>query len=874
MNMRFFVPICIFILFLIPLQAQETSTIATNIYRQFAPFPQEKIYLMTDKAAYMAGEYLWFRAFLIDACTHREDVPLSRYVYVDLIDPDGNILKHHQIRPDTNGVFHNRLELDNDMVEGVYLLRAYTAGMRSQPEYFFEKKVFIADPQSLVIAVEPNFTTTGDGNISVSFRFRSLKDSSFISVETIKIKTGKAEPKEFPAKNIISLRVNSEKDKYLNISFTYNNKQYRKYIPIPYPGDATFDVSFFPEGGYLIDGVASKVGFKALRSDGLSEDVTGEIYDSENNHIASFQSLHAGMGFFVVVPESNKTYYALCTNKDSLTIRFELPVIQPNVCVIRLIQKSDGYLIAVDDHRIQKDDLFLLIHIRGRILFADQMPQNNLLMLKDTDFPPGIIQIVLLDKAMNPLSERLIFNRPNNLAQTEINSDYSDYGMRAPVKLLLKLDLPDGYRNSGSFALSVTDNHSILPDSSMTINSYLLLSSELRGSIEDANYYMSNTLAARDALDALMLTQGWRRYHIPLAAKEIIEESDSYVERWQGFSGTVKEVLTGRRIQNASVWVMAPDYNYIQEVKTDKSGQFTINGFEWPDSTRYVIHAHASSNRRVALILNPELPQIPTKPIASRSKEQDYQFRDYTAIPDPKYFVEQGMPSYEIPDAIVTSKKPEEGRSIFSSDIMDVIVPQQVIELYHNSIIDILSASNEVQITRMNSEARFYGYQNTIVRIRPFPLHEGAPLIVLDNVPVPLTVDDLEGIPIKKVEVLRMPSSLIFGQNGRGGALLVTTDFEAEAQIRNQHIAIVTPLGFKKEVEFYAPKYETVAQRYNSNPDLRTTIYWKPDIQISDGEASIEFYTADTKTTYSLVLEGITTDGITIRHTKVINRTK
>ncbi|MCL2739208.1 MAG: hypothetical protein FWE30_07155, partial [Bacteroidales bacterium] len=63
---RFLATLPLFLL-LCPLQAQDAGDIVANIYRQLGMFPQEKVYLMTDKAAYVAGEYIWFRAFLTDA---------------------------------------------------------------------------------------------------------------------------------------------------------------------------------------------------------------------------------------------------------------------------------------------------------------------------------------------------------------------------------------------------------------------------------------------------------------------------------------------------------------------------------------------------------------------------------------------------------------------------------------------------------------------------------------------------------------------------------------------------------------------------------------------------------------------------------------
>ncbi|MCL2738783.1 MAG: hypothetical protein FWE30_04980, partial [Bacteroidales bacterium] len=437
----------------------------------------------------------------------------------------------------------------------------------------------------------------------------------------------------------------------------------------------------------------------------------------------------------------------------------------------------------------------------------------------------------------------------------------TDYGRRMPVKVEVKLDLPEGYDNNGSFAVSVTDDRDLLPDSSMTIASYLLLSSELRGHIEDANYYLSNDPVAAESLDALMLTQGWRRYDIPSAARGIMEEPNGYIEGGKEFSGSVKEVLTDRAVRDGSVWMMAPKLEFMQEVKTDRFGNFRISGFEFPDSTRYVIHAHTYRNRRVELSLNPELPIIATHSTAARPRVTDPNFSNYVAKSDQKYMEEHGVRSYEIPAAVVTAqRREEEGRSIYSSEIMGRAAPQVVIDRYPIDIVNILKQMPYLRVIEQDFEI--------IVFVLPLGMHQIPALIVFDDDVWKLPLDMLAGIPIKRVEVLPAPTSYVFGVEGAGGAVLITPDWGG-AQIRmpTLHMATVTPTGYKRAAEFYSPKYETDAQRNSSSPDLRTTVYWKPNVQVTDGAAHIEFYTADSNTTYSIVLEGITTDGVVIRKT-------
>jgi len=874
--MRYFFTTLWLFSILLQLNGQETDKIANNLYQQIRLFPQEKVYMMTDKAAYVAGEQIWFRAFLTDAIGHREDIPKSRYVYVDLISPNGTIVKHHQNRPDSKNVFHNRIELDDDMAEGTYLIRAYTTYMRAKPEYIFERRVFVADPLSSVVAIEPQFTFDRSRDVSVSFRFRNLKDSSFLSVETVKIKVGEADLQEFPARRrTISFRVERDKDKHIYVTLTHAGKQYRKFIPIPYPTDTQFDVSFFPEGGWLMEETPNKIGFKALRVDGLSEEITGEVYDSNNNHVASIKSLHAGMGSFILSPETGKSYYALCTSRDSVTLRFELPIVKPNVCALRVIQRRGQFLItALDNRKSKEGSLSLIAHIRGMTLYADKMPPNNMVALQATELPPGIIQILLLDEDMNPISERLIFNRPHDFAKATLTPNQPDYGRRAPVKMDILLELPEGYNPTGSFALSVTDDRDLLPDSTMTITSCLLLSSELRGHIEDAGYYMNDDSEAIEALDALMLTQGWRRYDIPSIAKGVFEEPNSYIEGGQEFSGSVKELLLGKAVHNGSVWLMAPDYEFMREVTTDQSGKFYFSGFEFPDSTRYTLFARAQKDKRVELTLDPELPMLPASSVVALPKKTDPSFSDYVAKAERKYIEEQGMRVYEIPEVMVTAKKKEdEGRSIYSSEIIQRTIQPDVIERNQLDIVAMLKQSGDLFVSEVN--------RNVTVFVRPAALHADPrggwipAQIIVNDIPMVLgfNIDLLTGAPIHRIEILKAPHSYIFGTNGAGGAVLITTGLNEETTYKyTPHMVSITPLGYKLAAEFYSPKYETDLERNTPKPDLRTTIYWKPDVQVIDGEASIEFYTADAaNTTYSVVLEGITDDGVILRQIGRIN---
>ena len=122
------------------------------------------------------------------------------------------------------------------------------------------------------------------------------------------------------------------------------------------------------------------------------------------------------------------------------------------------------------------------------------------------------LQILLLDKAGNALSERLVFNRGEELATTDMQVQGS-LKQRTKVTLAVTATDPDGGPAAGDFSIAVTDRAAVPAATSGSIYSTLLLTSELRGTIETPDWYFEGRDAARvAALDALLLTQGWRRY--------------------------------------------------------------------------------------------------------------------------------------------------------------------------------------------------------------------------------------------------------------------------------------------------------------------------------------------------------------------------
>jgi TonB-dependent SusC/RagA subfamily outer membrane receptor len=136
-------------------------------------------------------------------------------------------------------------------------------------------------------------------------------------------------------------------------------------------------------------------------------------------------------------------------------------------------------------------------------------------------------------------------------------------------------------------------------------------------------------------------------------------------------------------------------------------------------------------------------------------------------------------------------------------------------------------------------------------------------LLIVDGAQVSSeTINFLNVNSIETVEVLKYASASIYGMDGAGGVLVITSKEGGgldPKDIASIGVLPITPIGFYKARAFYSPKYDYANTKL---PDLRSTIYWNPEIKTDiDGNASFEYYNADGAGTYRVVIEGIDRDG-------------
>ena len=663
-----------------------------------------------------------------------------------------------------------------------------------------------------------------------------------------------------------------------------------------------FDVSFFPEGGYLIDGYDCCVAFKALGDDGGSVEVTGVLKNDREEVVDTLRTLHGGMGCLRFTPHTGERYYAECTMEGGKTERFDLPASNNLACVLRVLHTERDFTVMVQSGRPLPKGLRLLVHCRGNLCYFrewnDDLPS---LIFKRDKLPGGVLQILLLDKAGNALSERLVFNRGEELATTDMQVRGS-LKQRTKVTLAVTATDPDGGPAAGDFSIAVTDRAAVPSAMSGSIYSTLLLTSELRGTIETPDWYFEGRDAARvAALDALLLTQGWRRYDVPELMKKEYVEPQYPLEVGQEIAGRInKGGLWNRRkkLDRYEMRMIVPRWHYSSQAPIDKEGRFALNGFDFPDSTLFVLRPAAAKGLlpeayvKVARDSFPEVGTLPRVPEADAANPYLAQARHY---------IEQrgqtDMRNILIDTVVVTHrirqemKSPEQRLAAHTWDM------QQIKEMGAYSIMEFVQ-----RMPGMNFIGGRLSYHGANVSF----MIDG----VLDNTTTPHSADAdfqagstigqlivtgtkkksmteiaLERGGLEPDKNLTMPIcttwpmewvsriDLIAGGNMflwgvfDGAIVSITTKTgdeldQALAVAPAIDVSIASPLGYQTPAEFYAPAYATEKARRSMVPDYRTTLYWNPSVEFDEtGRATVEFYTSDAPADYDITIEGITQTG-------------
>jgi hypothetical protein len=789
------------------------------IYRPdfFEPVPQyqmkddtlkiiEKVYLHTDRDYYYSGEDIWFKAYLIDAADNLL-TNHSNNLHVDLISPKTKIIDSHIIRIE-NGLGNGDFSMPKDLPSGQYKLRAYTNYMRNfGDQIFFSKVISVINPLD-------------------------LNDKPADSIKGIENK---------------------------------------------------ISISFFPEGGSLVDNVTSIVAFKAVDALGKGCDVSGGIYSSEGKIITSFRSGHKGMGNFVLKPSPGLLYSAKVKNVSGNLIIAEIPKsFSTGVTQSIARDESNNLILTVKTNSktlplIRDKDLLLNISARNiplkTIKFRIKSLYNGI-TISTKDLPDGILMLTLSSALQKmPLCERLIFLQKGNNTDVQIETNKMTFKQRDSVSLKITLKGDSAKIDKAFLSVSAAEDISGSSQYPSTISSWFLLESDVRGPIEDPSYYFDSANPNRlKDLDLLLLTQGWRDF-------EWKYKSISYLPE-QGFaiSGRLRKLLFDKPLPDSRVnfGLFGTENTLLTSVSTDSLGRFSLTGVDFIGTVMLVTSAVNEKEKLSGEIILDSLKYIPPETENNYTPFRLKINENIAAIENDSLTKSRIRKKFRLSDTIeleevkVIAKKPDSSdpqtikikrdRVMYGTPDNELIITPQL-ENYSNALEAIRGRIPGVEI--------FGSSTGTKVIIRGEGSINGgtAPLFILDG--VPSSIEEVLMVPVSwidRIDVLKGSSTAIFGMRGGSGviAIITRTANRFTTGTTGSHSVWLKMSGYDPPRLFYSPDHTPKSDSVY-NPDLRTTLFWDPDITLEhNNTATLNYFNADNSSRIKITLEGITTSGIPV----------
>ena len=615
---------------------------------------------------------------------------------------------------------------------------------------------------------------------------------------------------------------------------------------------------FFPEGGYLVQGLPGKVGFKLTDASGHGVAAEGTVLDAAGATVARFRTLWSGIGSFDFVPtQAGGVYRAVIKPADQPPITTTLPPVRPQGYGLHLEVAEGGQLRVVAAARgplAGTERLYLLGHAGQRVAVATAMQLDGgraTLLLSRQQLPAGITHFTLFDSRRRPVCERLYFTPPAAPLVLSAQLDKSQYVAREQATLQLTADgqLP------ASCSVAVYQLDSLSAGPGPDIASYLWLAADLRGAVDNpARYLDATNPEAAAAADNLLLTQGWSRFRW---AQVLAPHPDSlaFAPELNGplLRGRVLNQLTGAPVARMPVYFASPSRRVqLYATASGPDGRFQV---EVPDlyNSRLLIgqaDTRLDSLARVELLsaFAPAPAAGPVVPLALGPGGASGLLRRHVQAEVGQRFGSGPPVRYDAParpDSAAFYGPPSEHYLLDKYTRFKVM--EEVMREYVPGVL--------VRTRKDGFHFLVPDYQNRETNENP--------LVLLDGVPVFNTNRIMAFDPLKVQQLDVLTTRYFLGPTLHNGLVSYSTykgdlaGFDPDA-----HALLTQYEGLQGEREFYAPRYDTPAAAQSRQPDFRNLLYWNPVVTTQPGgHISLPFFTSDQMGRYRVVVQGLAPDG-------------
>lgn len=585
-----------------------------------------------------------------------------------------------------------------------------------------------------------------------------------------------------------------------------------------------FDV--YPEGGNLVSNLRSTLAFKATHGKDYPVDVEGILYEDEEM-LTTFKSSHDGMGIISFTPFAGKKYRIELMNGNS----YSLPEIYKQGMTLRLTKQDRENLefILSQSEGLPEQEIYLLGQIRGMVCCVAKGMLKDYLKVKipTSEFPyQGIAEFTLFDSTMQPIAERLVYVHAEKKLRISIKPEKDKYVLREKVTLKIKVTDEEDKPVKTHLGISVFDKAYSNPANILT---HCYLTSQIRGTIHNPVYYFDEANKDRmNAMDLLLLTQGWRRY---------LWNTNS--PKYRGEIFLTDEITGVQRIENKK-----------KNKETESSEQLIqVSGSE---GNPVFIMTDSAGNFITGTNIMKDLQggYLYLKPMLSKEYKPVLEIKDYFPLIDS---IRKNKSSYfPVMHLSETVKKQTLDLPVVSSDstilLSEVVVTSKAHKPFRDKFMGHLDSLAQINLSHgwvceCKNDHPFLndylpGYTHHIYHTASYSGKRLAPVNGVTYMLIKYVMTD-NGVFVGDIKNVTY--------NGQ--------EFTDEELLRMNNLWRTK--GYYGNREFYQPDEIDIQL---SMPDARNTLLWQPAVITDEkGDATVSFFCSDINTGFVGVVEG--TDG-------------
>ncbi|ADB37275.1 hypothetical protein [Spirosoma linguale] len=622
-----------------------------------------------------------------------------------------------------------------------------------------------------------------------------------------------------------------------------------------------YDVQLFPEGGNLVQGLASKVAFKVADASGRGVTVRGWLLSGQNDTLARFTSHKFGIGTFSVTPSEKVPYRIVFRDGQGRTVTRPLPTIYPQGYTMRLEESTGDKLTITVNTNLEGSSLVsLFAHTRNEIKVAEVRPiqRETTFSIDKKTLGDGISHFTVFDAQGKPVCERLFFKRPAQPLAIALKPDQPSYASRTKVTLDASVATAAQGRQA-NLSMAVYRLDSLAETASGNLLSYLWMTSDLQGHIESPDYYLQpGNEGVALATDNLMLTHGWRRFrwedvlNSPAPGKKQSKRPFTPEHNGLLIHGTISDSLTGRPIPNIVTYLSSagkPVRLYVS--RSDSSGRIRFEMQDFYGARNIVVQTNPQDSLYKITIANPFSSTFSTTRLpalsVSESKTSQLLNRSVAMQVQATYWGDRVI-QYQYPavDSSAFYGKPGE------SYLLDVYTRfPRMEEVLREYILGVMPRKKQ-------------GHFRLYVPNEPYrTIFEDPSLVMLDGVPLFNMDKVIEFSPLKIKQIDVITNQFFIGPALFPGVIsFMTYKGDLAGFPLDPRLLKLDYDGLQLQREFYLPRYDTPRQPTSRLPDGRTLLYWNPNLKTdAQGKGRAEFYTSDQIGTYVVEVNGLTADG-------------